>query len=222
MQYKVPQNVDIEDKVVGPLTLRQFLIILVTVGILIVLYFLFPGPLKFFYFLFAVLIGAAGIAIAFAKYGDQNLETFLLSAYKTFSIPRQRIWKKTVEPVQTMAAVEEKPLDTNPKMKKPLSEEKDDLNKLAALVDSGGYVTVAQKDRVIGAISKNELGLEPEDVPDVLDRTEGQLPILGKTLTTAKASAPKREPLVSEVASIKPNKEYKYPKLETKERSNKG
>lgn len=213
MQYKVPQNVDIEDRVVGPLTLRQFLIILVTIGIILVLYFLFPGPLKFFFFLLAIMIAAAGVAIAFTKYGDQNMETFLLSASRTFSSPRQRIWRKVAEPVQTMVSAEEKTTEETVKAKKSLSEEKDDLGRLAELVDSGGFLSVSQKDRVIGEIGKNELGVETEQVPDVLERTEENSPLLENKIAAAQSAAPKREPLVSEVASVEPNQDFDYPKI---------
>jgi hypothetical protein len=216
MQYKVPQNVDIEDKVVGPLTLRQFLILLVTFGLILTLYFMFPGPLKFFFFLLALFVGIAGGAIAFTKYGDQNMETFLMSAFRTFSSPRQRIWKKVPEPVLTMVSADEAPVEKGPKTKAALSEKRDDLSKLAALVDSGGYVSVAKKDRVIGEIEKPEIGTEPEEIADVLGHAEQASPILDKTIATAQASAPKREPLVSEVASIKPPQNITYPKIEVK------
>lgn len=213
MQYKVPQNVDIEDKVIGPLTLRQFMILLVTTAIILVLFFLLPGPLRFFFFMLAILVGSAGVAIAFTKYGDQNMETFLMSAMRTFSAPRQRIWKKAIEPTQTMVTAEVKPAEEKPVEKKTLTAERDDLNKLAELVDSGGYVSVSQKDRVIGEIGKQELGVEPEAVTDVLEKTESQSPILDNEIAAAHTTAPKREPLVSEVATVTPDQNFDYPKI---------
>ena len=37
-QYKIPQNIDVEDKILGPFTLKQFLYIMVG-GILIYVFF---------------------------------------------------------------------------------------------------------------------------------------------------------------------------------------
>jgi hypothetical protein len=211
MQYKVPQNVDIEDKVVGPLSLRQFIILLVTVGIILVLYFLIPSVVKIFFWMLAIIIGAAGVAIAFTNYGGQNMEVFLMGAWKTFTTPRQRVWKKVPEPVQTMAAAEPEKI-AKPKEKKSLEEQRDNLEKLASLVDAGGYVQVEKKDRVIGTVTKNEL--ETGEVNDILEKSEAGSPVLEKTIASAKA--PSREPLVSEQASVSPDKVFNYPRIEIK------
>ncbi len=39
LQYKVPQNVDVEDKIIGPLTAKQFIQSLIGFSIVYILYF---------------------------------------------------------------------------------------------------------------------------------------------------------------------------------------
>ena len=91
MQYPLPQNVDIEDKLIGPLTLRQFL------------YLLGGGILEFFYFsvfdmeLFLLLslptVGLAA-ALAFAKIYDKPFLDFVLIMTRFAVVSKRRIWKR--------------------------------------------------------------------------------------------------------------------------------
>ncbi len=91
MQFPVPQNVDIEDKLIGPLTLKQFL------------YLLGGGILEFFYFsvfdmeLFLLLsvptVGLA-VALAFVKIYDKPFLNFVLIMLRFVVTSRKRVWKR--------------------------------------------------------------------------------------------------------------------------------
>lgn len=213
MQYKVPQNVDIEDRVIGNLSLRQFLILLIGIGILLVLYFILQGPFRIIFWLFALIIGAVTLAFAFVKYGDQKLEVFVMSAMKTFTNPRLRIWKKDEAeyretPEKVSKAPEEKKLP-----KKSLAEAKNDLETLAHLVDSGGYSKLSPKDRLIG----NE-NITPDDsgAKDIIAMAEESDSDLEKMIKTIDKNVQKREPMVSETASVSPQKNFDYPEITLK------
>lgn len=217
MQYKVPQNVDMEDKVIGALTIRQFMILLIAGAIILVLNFIFIGVLRIFFWLFAIIIsGLAGI-VGFVKYGDQNFETFLLSALQTLTNPRKRVWKKTEEIPQTIMKAPEKKPEVSAAAKKPIAEERDDLNKLAELVDSGGFVSIEKKDRNIGFAdaSKVEKIAAPE-ATDALEQIGDNNNQIENALEAAEKKIPKREALISEQATIKPNKAFDYQQIETK------
>jgi hypothetical protein len=210
MQYKVPQNVDIEDKVIGPLTLRQFIIILVGVGTTLVLYFMLAGFLSVVFWFLAMLLAAATFGLAFGKYGDQKPEIFLISAFKTISKPRQRIWKKEEDlPQITQKAKKEEPKKEE-ENKKNIEEERDDLEKLAQLVDSGGYSNISTKDRVIAV--ENKPGEESEITDSIKEDAKNQKEIDG-LMKDAEKSAPKREPLLSEIAKVSPAKRFDYPEI---------
>jgi hypothetical protein len=201
MQYKVPQNVDIEDKVVGPLTIRQFLILLITGGFIMLLRILigFLGPI---FLMTALLVGALGIGLAFFKYGDQNAEIFVVSAFKTFTNPRKRVWQK--EEPKKSAENENKKVETKEEeqlitTRANVTEARSHLEKLAEVVDSGGY----------SALQKNAPPAASTGTLDMLEKTEQPDEQVEKLLSDASKKAPKREPLVSEAASLKPNEELK-------------
>lgn len=193
MQYKVPQHVDIEDKVIGSLTVRQFIIVLVGVAIIGALKVLLVGPLSVLFWPLAFVIGVFVGALAFAKYGDQNMEVFLLSAFKTFINPRKRVWQK--EPAQTEANSQE-PIAKAPEAPADsrigVESAEGGLAKLAEVVDSGGY-SIFEKQAA------------EAEAPDLLAKAEGEAVEVDAMLSEASRVAPKREELVSEAASVTPD-----------------
>jgi len=90
-QFTVPQFIDVEDKIFGPITTRQFLIILATGLILFICFKL--ADIAMFIFL-AVVIGGSGIVLAFAKINGQAFHYFLLNIIQTLKRPSLRIWNK--------------------------------------------------------------------------------------------------------------------------------
>jgi hypothetical protein len=212
MQYKVPQNVDIEDRVIGPLTLRQFVMITVAAAVCLVLYFIFIGPLRIFFWLFGGLIMGGALFLAFAKYGDQNMEIFALSAFSTLTNPRKRVWKKEAAESKHVEQVQKK-TETPQAGKKSLEDAKDDLEKLAQIVDSGGNIAMGDRDRIVPFGTH----IEDNSAPDILDKTERPSPIVDPLIDQGAKSVPKREPLLSEVASVSPDQKFDYNKIEIKD-----
>ena len=91
MRFTVPQFIEHEAKIVGPLTFKQFIFIGIAVGICFVFYFSFP----FTYFLMAsmVLLGAA-MGLAFLKVNGKPLPALLFDFLKFFIAPKMYVWKK--------------------------------------------------------------------------------------------------------------------------------
>jgi len=91
-QFVVPQFIDVEDKILGPITARQFIILLVA-GIIIFLTFRF-GDFALF---IAVLVIVGGIALlfSFAKVNGQAFHYFLLNILQTMRRPPLRVWNKS-------------------------------------------------------------------------------------------------------------------------------
>jgi hypothetical protein len=92
-QYVVPQFIDSEDKIFGPVTARQFIILMVAGLSIFLLYKLLP-------FLWFVVTGlpifAMGVTIAFTRINGQPFHYFILNAIQTFKKPGLRVWDKTV------------------------------------------------------------------------------------------------------------------------------
>lgn len=91
MQFQVPQFIDVEDKVIGPLSLRQFLYIAIAVGILFVLYKL----LNFFVFIIlAIPVGALTYGLAFVKVNNQPFMSIVRNFLGFLKKPDFYVWKK--------------------------------------------------------------------------------------------------------------------------------
>ena len=90
-QFVVPQFIDVEDKIFGPITTRQFLILLVA-GLVVFLGYRF-GDLGTF-IIFLVTVGGGSLVFAFVKVKGQDFHYFLLNVFQTIRKPSLRIWRK--------------------------------------------------------------------------------------------------------------------------------
>ncbi len=133
MQFAVPQFTDVEDKLIGPLTLKQFLMLLATGGIVMFFWSIFG--LNFFFFIFAVPVVIFGIGLAFGRYNGRPLFLYLGSFISFFTKPQVRIFKRE-EPIMIMK-VESKPKPKSNALNQPMQTEGTEsrLKKLAYLLD---------------------------------------------------------------------------------------
>jgi len=94
MQFQVPQFIDIAPKIVGPLTLRQFLYIAGATLPAFLLFFV----LQFFLWLLVtgILVGGA-VTLAFGKVNGQPIERVMLAAFQYFWNPRIYLWRRVEE-----------------------------------------------------------------------------------------------------------------------------
>ena len=91
LQFTVPQFIDIEDKIIGTVTVRQFVILLVAT-ILVALCF---KLLSFTVFVcMSLIILGSSITLAFVKINGAPFHYFILNIVQTFKKPRLRVWRK--------------------------------------------------------------------------------------------------------------------------------
>lgn len=90
-QYVVPQFIDVEDKIFGPITTRQFLILLTSSLILFIIFKLADFALFVF---FVAIVGGMTLILAFAKVNGQSFHYVLLNIVQTLRRPSLRIWNK--------------------------------------------------------------------------------------------------------------------------------
>lgn len=120
MQYQVPQFVDLEDRIIGPLTLKQFLYLAFAGVLVFVFWFLFNF---YVWLIVSIPIAAMASAFAFLKINDRPFVYFFLSFVKYFSKPKLYIFSSTpdvpVVPVPTLDrssdAKERNPVQQNSK-----------------------------------------------------------------------------------------------------------
>lgn len=113
MQYSVPQFVDVEDKVIGPLSIKQFLWLLGGAGISVVLWLLLPTILAIILDLPVVLLAAG---FAFFKVNGVGLQVYLANLVGFVLRPNTRVWLREVELDKTIAIA--KPEKKKPKYTK--------------------------------------------------------------------------------------------------------
>ena len=91
MQFQVPQFIDVEDKIFGPFTVKQFVYLAGAVGVIFILNSFLP-------FIFAILIGgpiiALGLALAFYKVNNQPFIKIVEASFRYILNSRLYIWKK--------------------------------------------------------------------------------------------------------------------------------
>ncbi len=90
-QFVVPQFIDVEDKIIGPVTTRQFVILLVGILMIFIAYKLADITL---FILLLILIGGATLILAFVKINGQPFHYFLLNITQTLRRSNLRIWNK--------------------------------------------------------------------------------------------------------------------------------
>lgn len=164
--YKVPQDVEAEDKLLGPFTFRQFIYLLIAGASIAVTFGLFqifpllaiiPTPIVCFFLL---------LALPLKK--DQPMEIYLASIASFYLKPNKRIWtagqrESTIK--ITAPKIVEKPRARN------ITEEEAStrLSFLSNLVDSEGY-------SIRGNSNFNEEFIaEASSIPDILDQNSNQV-----------------------------------------------
>lgn len=139
MQYAVPQFIEVEDKVIGPLTIRQFLMILGGALISAATYAFFDLEL----FIFStIVIMAIAAAFALIKINGQKLEKVVINGFKYFTNPRIRVWARELsKPVERVSHAERRGIELEDKFKGEVTRSK--LHDLSALLDTSArqYVT---------------------------------------------------------------------------------
>lgn len=152
MQFQVPQNIDLEDKIVGPLTLIQFLYVL---GGALIDYFLFQSLAQDYFGLFLVAgipIALISLGLAFFKIQDQPLSHFLTVGLVYMTKPKLRIWNRQTHfsPILTEPPVKETPeITAIPKHHL----EKSELEQLAYDLDINRPTQAETKKRKFGAVT---------------------------------------------------------------------
>ena len=164
--YKVPQDVEAEDKLLGPFTFRQFIYLLVSAGGIAVIFGLFqifpllaiiPIPVVLFFLI---------LALPLKK--NQPMEVYLASIISFYLKPSIRLWmsgQKESTIKITAPKIIEKPRARN------ITEEEAStrLSFLSNLVDSEGYSIRGNSN------FNDDFIAETNNVPDILDQNSNQV-----------------------------------------------
>lgn len=97
MKFQVPQFIEIEDKIFGPLTLKQFIYLAGGGGISFVIYSIIPYLIVALFFIIPVMIFST--ALAFYKINGKPFIFILESAVKYVFSNKLYLWQKREKPI---------------------------------------------------------------------------------------------------------------------------
>lgn len=157
MQYKVPQNIDMEDKIVGPFTMKQFLYLLVCGAIIYAWWNYLQSNYVNFTIEFAVIaipIGLLGFALALVKINDRPFEYFILNVLRFVISPKQRKWQEGFHEEAVIV------LDKTEKKKKEEVRGSGDLDQLAKQLED--HAATLQEKQVAVTPQKSAAQIQKE------------------------------------------------------------
>lgn len=94
MEYQVPQFIEVEDKIFGPLTLKQFIYVAGGVGLCTVLILYLPLVLGI---IFAIPVALLSGALAFYKINNKSFIEIMEAGFSYYTKGRLYLWKKEVK-----------------------------------------------------------------------------------------------------------------------------
>ena len=140
-QFVVPQFIDVEDKIIGPVTTRQFGILMIDALLMFIMY-------KLLSLWYAVAVDAilliAGIVLAFVRVNGQPFHYFLLNVVQTWRRAGIRVWNKEMSDAEIIALSKvdlPPPPPPKPYKEAPTTSR---LSELALQVNTGGVYNPEQ------------------------------------------------------------------------------
>jgi hypothetical protein len=146
MQYKVPQKIDLEDKIIGPLTLKQFIYLLA--GGMVDYMILSTTKSSFGGWVLIVLVSIVALCFAFVQIEEQPF-SYLVSNLLSYVLrPKLRLWDKRSKVAPNVEFKNKKEDKSNqPLIKKP-EEVKSSLEALSQVLDTHGWSPEQYKDEL--------------------------------------------------------------------------
>lgn len=92
MQFQVPQYIDVEDRIVGPLTLKQFFYIATGFLTIFITFFVLTTWL---WLITSVIVGTASLSFALVKYNGRPLMTVTVAGLRYYMGGRTYTWQKS-------------------------------------------------------------------------------------------------------------------------------
>lgn len=148
-QFTVPQFIDVEDKIIGPITTRQFVILLAGAIVIAIFYKIFDFTA---FIVFGLLVLGISFVLAFVKVNGRPFHFFLLNIIQTFRRPALRTWNHFLKTHTDIDHVPPLKFDDTKTSKEYY--ERSRLAELSLIVDTQGAYQGAQQDGEFPEITK--------------------------------------------------------------------
>lgn len=134
-QFVVPQFIDAEDKIIGPVTARQFIILMAT-GLLVFILFKLLNFIPFL--VVGIPLICLGGVVAFVRINGQAFHYFFLNILQTLKKPKLRVWKKTYKDAELKELMAQVALPPPMKFTRKEFTATSRLQELTLVVNTGG------------------------------------------------------------------------------------
>lgn len=216
--YKVIQDIEAEEKLLGPLTLHQFIYAGVSATCLFLTYFVFARGVGFLAIIFLPPAIVSGF-LAFPWGRDQPTEIWALAKIRFFLKPRKRIWDQSgVKELVTITAPKREVIDYTGGLSQ--REVKSRLTALAEMIDSHGWAIKgapapfaspvatsqpAASDRLVAANFSTQAG-PPDNIRAAEDMLDEQNNPNARRLTSMveASSQARRQKIIDELSQPQP------------------
>lgn len=161
-QYKVPQDVEADDKLIGPFSFRQFVYIMIAFGLAVACFFLWQIFPLLIIIPLPIIILLGILALPIKK--DQPMETYLSAVVDFYTKPQKRYWMPgQIENSITISA----PKQTENDRSKGLSQEEVSrrLSFLADVVDTEGR-------SIHDSNLRDDIAAEANEATDIFETNE--------------------------------------------------
>lgn len=167
--YKVPQDVEADDKLIGPFSFRQFIYLVIVALAIAMAWGLAQIFIGLIIIPLPVIIFFAAIALPLRK--DQPMEIYLAAMVKFFLKPRIRLWQPEGQ-VNLVTIVAPHINETGGPTGLSRNEAQQRLSYLARVIDTQGWAARGVSDTSIASLN-DTVTAEASMVDDVLDSTVG-------------------------------------------------
>ncbi len=198
-EHKVPQDVEAEDKLLGPFSFRQFLYLLVALGAGALAYFV--GTLALPLALIPLPISLLFLVLALPLRKDQPMETYLAAMIHFYFSPNRRIWDADGQ--EALIEITNPRIDDGPQVKEiGGAEAAQRLSFLAEVSDTQGWSTRGVMGLPNTTNLSDDFATAAIDAPDVFDSTGA----LGRDFEDklALAEQRRREQMMTKMAASSP------------------
>jgi hypothetical protein len=200
-QYKVPQDVEAEDKLIGPLSLRQFIYVLIGLGWAGLMFLILRSQVIIMVIAIIPITGFF-LILGFGRRKEQSFERYFLAWIKYMFVPRVRVWDKDLAQDERIKADIKSPevitnknvqrsslqqlalvMDTHGTMKDPSIQLQDEENTAAMYGQR-----VINPSQIAGNIGNQPRTMQVTQQDDVLDATNARSEAVNVMLENEEAS----------------------------------
>jgi hypothetical protein len=186
-QYKVPQDVEAEDKLVGPLSLRQFIYVIIGIAWGALMWRIWG---KSYIPMVITILPVTGffLLLGFGRRQEQSFENYFVAWIQFLFVPRIRVWDKDVSQNELITAVKKAPeiiptknvtrgslqqlaliMDTHGSQKDPSIQIQDETNEAAAYGQR-----IVDPEQIAGNVATQPRTMQVTAKDDIMDNSNKQ------------------------------------------------